>query len=34
MSNLKTITQVTKSIGISTPMLRYYDKVGLVFGED
>lgn len=30
MSNLKTITEVTKSFGISTRMLRYYEQLGLI----
>lgn len=30
MNHLKTITQVTKSFGISTRMLRYYEQIGLI----
>jgi DNA-binding transcriptional MerR regulator len=30
MEELKTITQVTKTLGISTRMLRYYEQIGLV----
>lgn len=30
MSNLKTITEVTKSFGISTRTLRYYEQLGLI----
>lgn len=30
MSNLKTITEVTRSFGISTRMLRYYEQLGLI----
>ncbi|MEG0661630.1 MAG: MerR family transcriptional regulator [Anaerorhabdus sp.] len=28
--NTNTITQVSKSLGISTRMLRYYEQVGLI----
>lgn len=28
--NTNTITQVSKSLGISTRMLRYYEQIGLI----